>query len=107
MMERFDPEHKGFVTKDSVPEGIWDRISKADTNGDGKVSKEELEAHLKTLQPRRPEAGGEPAKPVETPQDTKPEEKKPEEKPKDNSPQAFNQENEVPADAIAVSNVVS
>ena len=107
IFDQFDKDHKGFVTKDSVPELLWDRISKADTNGDGKVSKDELEAHFKTLHQQRPGAGGESTKPVETPADAKPEEKKPEVKPTGNSPQAFNQETEAPADAIAASNVVS
>lgn len=106
MMNRFDRDHKGFLTKDSVPPELWNWISNADTNGDGKVSKEELDTYFKTSHPRRPEAGGE-AKPVETPKDSTPEEKKPEVKPTGNSPQAFNQETEAPADAIAASNVVS
>jgi hypothetical protein len=100
LLERFDKDRKGYLVKDSVPEGLWDRISKADKNGDGKVSKEELEDHFKTL--RRPEAGGESTKPSETPTDAKPDEKKP----KDNSPQAFHRDTDDPADAVAASNVV-
>ena len=66
---------------------LWDRISKADTNGDGKISKEELEAQYKASQFRHPETGKDSTKPAESPKDAKPEEKKPEEKPKDNLPQ--------------------
>ena len=106
MMDRIYRDHNGFLTKDSVPPGLWDRISNADTNGDGKISKEELEAHFKSLRPQRPEAGGESTKPVDSPNNAKPEETKPEVKPTGNSPQAFNHESEAPADAIAASNVV-
>ena len=105
-MDRIYRDHNGFLTKDSVPPGLWDRISNADTNGDGKISKEELEAHFKSLRPQRPEAGGESTKPVDSPNNAKPEETKPEVKPTGNSPQAFNHESEAPADAIAASNVV-
>ncbi len=107
ILERFDQDRKGFVTKDAVPEALWDQISKADANGDGNVSKEELEAHFKSLHPRRPERGGGSPNPVENPTDLKPEEKKPEVKPTGNSPQAINREAETPADAIAASNVAS
>jgi EF hand len=107
ILDRFDQDHKGFVTKESVPEGVWDRISKADTNNDGKVSKEELEAHFKSPHHERPEAGAESTKPVESLKEAKPEEKKPEVKPTNSSPQAFHEESELPADAIAASNVVS
>ena len=107
LLNQFDREHKGFLTKDSVPPGLWDRISSADTNGDGKVSKEELEAHFRSHHPQRPDAGEESTKPVESPAETKPDEKKPDVKPTGNAPQAFNQETESPADAIAASNVVT
>ena len=39
---RMDKNHDGKLTKDEVPEGLWQNLSRADANHDGAVSKEEL-----------------------------------------------------------------
>lgn len=83
LFERFDKEHTGSLTKDNVPERVWNRISKADSNSDGKVSKEELQTHLKNVGPRR---GSD--KPAEPKKDAGPESKPAEQKPADNKPAA-------------------
>jgi hypothetical protein len=41
--EAADKNKDGFLTKDEVGEARWARIRVADANGDGKVSKAELE----------------------------------------------------------------
>lgn len=43
MMERMDKNKDGKLSKDEVPEEMWARISKADEDADGNVSKAELE----------------------------------------------------------------
>lgn len=43
---RVDRNHDGKVTKDEAPEFMWSRLSEADADKDGAVSKEELEKHL-------------------------------------------------------------
>lgn len=83
LFERFDKDKTGSLTKDNVPERVWDRISKADSNSDGKVSKEELQAHMKAHRPNRD--GDKPAEPKK---ENKPEEKPAEEKPADTKPSA-------------------
>lgn len=48
--ERFakaDKNSDGKLSKDEVPEKMWQRISKADKDGDGAVSKEEMQARHK------------------------------------------------------------
>lgn len=52
-MERMDKNKDGKLTKDEAPEFLWERISRADANSNGEVSKEELEAHAKTHRPER------------------------------------------------------
>lgn len=42
---KMDPTGKGFVTKDEWMAHAADRFKEIDTNGDGKVSKEEMKAH--------------------------------------------------------------
>lgn len=42
MFQRADKNGDGKLTKDEVPERLWERISKADADGDGAVTKEEL-----------------------------------------------------------------
>ena len=62
MFERLDKNKDGKLTKDEVPERMWQFLSKADANKDGAISKEELEAARKTMQEqmqqRRPRWGG-------------------------------------------------
>ena len=42
MFERFDKNNDGALTSDEVKDGFWQHLVKADANGDGKVTKEEL-----------------------------------------------------------------
>ena len=51
LLERFDKNKDGKLTKPELPEFIWDRLSKADTNSDGEITKDEIEAHMKTIRP--------------------------------------------------------
>ena len=51
LLERFDKNKDGKLTKSELPEFIWDRLSKADANGDGEINKDEIEAHMKTVRP--------------------------------------------------------
>ena len=43
---RLDSDESGGLTADEVSERRWARISEADSNGDGAVTKEELQTHL-------------------------------------------------------------
>lgn len=109
LMNRFDKDHKGKLTKDDLPAPVWDRISKADANGDGTVTKDELETYFKNRGPRRPDTRS-PAKPDQKPDDSK--QKQEGEKPKDQpvekaQPQAQVTERESPADALTAANVAA
>ena len=42
MFERWDADNDGKLTQDEVPEGVWNRLSRADADGDGAVTPEEL-----------------------------------------------------------------
>ena len=55
IFERFDKDESGTLTSDEVPERPWSRISKADTDGDGAVSRKELKDAFKK---RRGKRGG-------------------------------------------------
>ena len=53
-----DRNHDGKVTKDEVPDFIWQRLSDADADKDGAVSKSELEQHHKKRFPgKKPDSG--------------------------------------------------
>jgi Ca2+-binding EF-hand superfamily protein len=43
MFERMDKNKDGALTSDEVKDQFWQRLVKADANGDGKVTKQELE----------------------------------------------------------------
>ena len=90
LFQHLDRDHKGKLTKDDVPAPVWEHISKADANGDGAVTKEELDAHFKQHQPGAPH-GNEPQ--------SKPEDSLKEEKPADDKPQAKTANDDAPADA--------
>ena len=60
LLEHFDQNKDGKLTKSELPEFLWDRLSKADLNGDGEITKDELEVHLKTI---RPEGTSKPVEP--------------------------------------------
>ena len=51
LLNQFDKNKDGKLTKSELPGFIWDRLSKADKNGDGEVSKDEIETHMKTIRP--------------------------------------------------------
>ena len=42
MFKRGDKNSDGKITKDEVPEFVWDRLSKADADKDGAVTPEEM-----------------------------------------------------------------
>ena len=50
---KFDKDKSGTLTSDEVPEKLWSRISKADTDGDGAVSKAEAKAAKKARKGKR------------------------------------------------------
>jgi Ca2+-binding EF-hand superfamily protein len=52
LLARFDGNADGVLTQDELPEQIWQRISSADTDGDGAVSLDELAAYRPTPTPR-------------------------------------------------------
>jgi len=52
LFERFDANRDGKLTKEELPERIADRIMKADADGDGAVTKAELQAAREKLGPR-------------------------------------------------------
>jgi hypothetical protein len=96
IFDRFDKDHKGSLKKVDLPEPLWDRISKADSNGDGLVSKDELQAYRTKEQESRPGNKGDVQQPSEKPADQKPGD---EDKPKDPAPVTSNLEAPVPADS--------
>ncbi len=61
MLEHFDENKDGKLTKSELPEPLWDRLSKADANGDGEITQDEIEAHMKSNRPNVP------SKPAEQP----------------------------------------
>ena len=42
--ERLDANEDGLLTADEVPEGLWEQLAEADTDGDGAVSADEVAA---------------------------------------------------------------
>lgn len=92
MLEHFDKNKDGKLSKDEVPAPMWEHLSKADTDGDGSVSAAELEAHAKTMRPGRP--GPDAPKAPETKPEAAPE--KPAEPPKQAEADIS------PADAVSV-----
>jgi Ca2+-binding EF-hand superfamily protein len=44
-LDRFDEDGDGLLIEDELPEELWERISAADTDGDGAISAEELDAY--------------------------------------------------------------
>lgn len=82
------------MTKNDVPEFVWNRLSKADTNHDGSVTKDELDSRFKDLRNQR----------HSRPSDAKPAEKPKDEKPAEVKPQNQTGGIDVPADATAVAN---
>lgn len=96
MLERFDKNKDGQLTKDEVAEVMWAGLSKSDADKNGTLSKEELEAHFRAMRSRfgGPWHGrfghGEPGKPAaETPKKEEPKKEEPKkEEPKKAEPTA-------------------
>lgn len=97
IFERFDQDKNGSLSKTDVPEPVWNRLSKADANHDGSVTREELGDRLKSLRGQRR------ARPTES----KPVEKPNEEKPAEGKPQDPTGSVDGPADATAVANATN
>ena len=57
LFQKFDQNEDGALTSDEVPEKLWTRISKADADGSGGVTKEELKAAHKERKGRRGRGG--------------------------------------------------
>lgn len=53
MMERFDKNKDGKLSKGELPDPMWERISRADANGDAALSKEELDTFREKMKPRQ------------------------------------------------------
>ena len=51
LLAQFDKDKNGKLTKSELPEPLWDRLSKADANGDGEITQDEIDAHMKTIRP--------------------------------------------------------
>ena len=51
-IKRFDKNKDGFLTKDELPPRLMDFFDEADTNGDGKLDKKEVEQLLQMLRKR-------------------------------------------------------
>lgn len=58
MFSRFDGDKDGKLSKSEVPAEMWERLSKADENADGLVSKTELESVFRARE------GGAPGRPA-------------------------------------------
>lgn len=58
VFERFDGNRDGKLTKDEAPEFVWERLSHADADGDGAVTKSEFENHTQQVR-----ESGRPAQP--------------------------------------------
>jgi len=65
ILQRFDKNKDGKLTKDEVSANVWPRMSKADTNGDGAITKDELtKARAKAAAERKAAGGGRPGAPA-------------------------------------------
>ena len=51
--KRFDKNTDGALTADEVPAELWERISKADADGNGSVTKDEIKAAIKARRAAR------------------------------------------------------
>ncbi len=46
LFARFDPQGTGVLTREALPEMLWRRWSSADADGDGKLTRQELQQHF-------------------------------------------------------------
>lgn len=53
MVARFDANHDGRTTLDELPPRMRERVQAADTNGDGAITAEEMQAHMQTRRAER------------------------------------------------------
>ncbi|MCA9631210.1 MAG: hypothetical protein KC766_26290 [Myxococcales bacterium] len=58
VFEKFDENNDGKLTASEVPERAWNRLSKADTNGDDAVTKAELKQKMAERKAKRGERKG-------------------------------------------------
>lgn len=94
LFERFDKDKSGALTKDNVPSPLWNPLSRADANEDGKVTREELETYQKNRSAPA-SRGNDQKQPENKSDDSKPKD----EKPKDENKVTLHQD-DVPADAL-------
>ncbi len=57
MFKHMDKNNDGKLSKDEVPERLWERLSKADKNSDNAITKAELEAAMAQMRGQRPGGG--------------------------------------------------
>ena len=55
--EKLDADKNGELSESEVPARLWKRISQADTDGSGGVSKAEMKAHREARRKARAESG--------------------------------------------------
>ena len=62
LFEKFDKNKDGALTSDEVPENCWTKISRADADGDGAVTKAELKKARRDRKGKRKGKGAEGAR---------------------------------------------
>ncbi len=49
LFSRFDADGDGYLSSEGMPETLWERLSSADADGNGQLTREELEAHQESM----------------------------------------------------------
>ncbi len=49
LFSRFDADGVGYLSAEQLPEMLWERLSRADADGNGQVTRAELEAHQESM----------------------------------------------------------
>ena len=49
LFSRFDADGAGYLSAEGLPEMLWERLSAADSDGNGQVTRAELEAHQESM----------------------------------------------------------